>query len=58
MMADYLRVFQFEHCRALHIVKKIFWAKLPAKSYDLIFLDYRLPTTTGLEVLGKLSNRR
>jgi len=56
MMADYLRVSSSSTVELTHR-EEDFWAKLPAKSYDLIFLDYRLPTTTGLEVLDKLSNK-
>src|SRR5665648_18498 len=55
MMGDFLSISGQSQVHLTH-QEVDFWAKLPEKLYDLIFLDYRLPTTTGLEVLEKLSN--
>lgn len=56
MMADFLSISGQSQVHLTH-QEVDFWAKYPEKPYDLIFLDYRLPTTTGLEVLEKLSNQ-
>jgi PAS domain S-box-containing protein len=35
-----------------------FWNRLKFGSYDLLMLDYRLPGTTGLDILSKLNEPR
>lgn len=35
-----------------------FWSFLPSKPYKIIFLDYRLPDCTGLEILTALSDQK
>ena len=35
-----------------------FWSRLKSGTYDLLMLDYRLPGTTGLEILAKLNEQR
>jgi PAS domain S-box-containing protein len=35
-----------------------FWKKIQSGVFDLLMLDYRLPGTTGLDILSKLNERR
>ncbi|OJX38317.1 MAG: hypothetical protein BGO78_09940 [Chloroflexi bacterium 44-23] len=54
LMADFLTI--TAHCRVTQTHKsEHFWHAYQTENYDLIFMDYHLPDTTGLEILKKLT---
>ncbi len=54
LMADYLSL--SAHCYVTQTHKsEDFWKAYQSDSYDLIFMDFRLPDTTGLDILEKLA---
>jgi len=54
MMADYL-ILSAQCAVDLTHNEIDFWTAYQSKHYDLIFMDYRLPKITGIEILDKLS---
>jgi len=59
-LAEMLREFLILTCDAnvtLVHQEDEFWPQIRGCDYDILFLDYQLPTITGLEVLEKLANQ-
>jgi PAS domain S-box-containing protein len=57
MMADYLNISANSQVELTH-TENDFWNMLSQKEFDIIFLDYRLPNITGLDILEKLAAKQ
>ncbi len=56
-LGEMMREFLLITCKcAVEVVgsENDFWPRIKEKDYDILFLDYQLQGTTGLEILGKL----